>query len=83
MQPHLEAVESDRRPLVEWCWTAELQNGRWISEGSVVAHRAEELERGYQAHEPNMIYIGVGPAYDSVREDPRFQDLLRRMKLPI
>jgi len=42
----------------------------------------EWLERGYQTREPNMIYIGVVPTYDGLRGEPRFQELLRRMKLP-
>ena len=39
------------------------------------------LERAYEEHNPNMPYIG-GPQNDSLRSDPRFQDLLRRMNLP-
>jgi serine/threonine-protein kinase len=42
----------------------------------------EWLERSYQAHDPNMPYISVAPVYDPLRGDPRFQDLLRRLKLP-
>ncbi len=41
----------------------------------------EWLERAYQAHDPNLPYLGL-PDWDSVRGDPRFQDLLRRMRLP-
>jgi serine/threonine protein kinase/formylglycine-generating enzyme required for sulfatase activity/lipoprotein NlpI len=40
------------------------------------------LEKAYQEHDPNMIYISVSPIFDKVRDDPRFQDLLRRMNLP-
>ena len=40
------------------------------------------LEKAYEARDPNMPYIGVGKKYDPLRGDPRFQDLLRRMKLP-
>jgi len=42
----------------------------------------EWLEEGFQTREPNMIYIGVGPIYDGLRGDSRFQSLLRRMNLP-
>ena len=41
----------------------------------------EWLERGYEAKDPNMPYI-IEPIYDSMRDDPRFKDLLRRMNLP-
>ena len=32
--------------------------------------------------DPNMPYLGL-PTFDSVPDDPRFQDLLRRMNLPV
>ena len=41
----------------------------------------EWLERGFEAHDPNMPYLGQ-PLYDSLRDDPRFKDILRRMNLP-
>ncbi len=39
------------------------------------------LEVGYQIHEPNMPYLLL-PVYDNLRDDPRFQNLCKRMKLP-
>jgi TolB-like protein/Tfp pilus assembly protein PilF len=42
----------------------------------------EWLERAYQGRDPNMPYLWY-PDFDGVRSDPRFQDLLRRMKLPM
>jgi len=39
------------------------------------------LERGYEVHDPNMPYLGW-PWYDSLRSEPRFKDLVRRMNLP-
>ncbi len=42
----------------------------------------EWLEKAYEEHDPNLPYIGVIPLFDIVRDDPRFQDLLRRMNLP-
>ena len=40
------------------------------------------LEKAFEAHDPNMPYISVDPIFDSLRDNPRFQDLLRRMNLP-
>ena len=39
------------------------------------------LEKAYAAHDPNLQYLGVEPAFDSLRSDPRFQDLVRRVGL--
>jgi serine/threonine-protein kinase len=42
----------------------------------------EWLERGFEAHDPNMPYLCCYPVFDNLRGDPRFKDLLRRMNLP-
>ena len=40
------------------------------------------LERAYSAHDLQLQYIGVDPGLDSLRSDPRFHDLMRRVGLP-
>jgi adenylate cyclase len=42
----------------------------------------EWLERAFEEHDNNMPYIGTNPLFDLVRNDPRFQDLVRRVGLP-
>ena len=39
------------------------------------------LEEGYEEHEFSMTKLNVAPEWDPLRDDPRFQDLLRRMNL--
>jgi serine/threonine-protein kinase len=39
------------------------------------------LEEGYKEHEFQMTGLNVAPEWDPLRDDPRFQDLLRRMNL--
>jgi serine/threonine-protein kinase len=40
------------------------------------------LGKGLDHPDPMMPYIGVLPFFDDLRPDPRFQELLRKMKLP-
>ncbi|MGA2361465.1 MAG: protein kinase [Candidatus Aminicenantales bacterium] len=43
-------------------------------------HALEWLERAYEARDPNLPYLRL-PQYDSLRSEPRFQALFRRLKL--
>jgi eukaryotic-like serine/threonine-protein kinase len=40
------------------------------------------LEQAYAAHDFQLQYLKVEPDYDSLRSDPRFADLVRRVGLP-
>jgi hypothetical protein len=37
------------------------------------------LERGYREREPRMVFLKVEPKWNNLRDEPRFQDLLRRV----
>ena len=39
------------------------------------------LEKTYRERHGILVYITVEPVFDAVRDDARFQDLLRRMEL--
>lgn len=41
----------------------------------------EHLEQGFAERDGSMVYLDVFPPLDSLRPDPRFESLLRRMKL--
>jgi TolB-like protein/Tfp pilus assembly protein PilF len=55
--------------------------GLYVRAGAV-NQALEWLERAFEAHDPNLIYLGVGPIWDDLRGEPRFQSVVRRMKLP-
>jgi TolB-like protein/DNA-binding winged helix-turn-helix (wHTH) protein/Tfp pilus assembly protein PilF len=40
------------------------------------------LEKAYQERSNNLIFLKVDPAFDSLRSDPQFLDLVRRVGLP-
>jgi Tfp pilus assembly protein PilF len=48
--------------------------------GGDKGHALEWLERAYEARDPNLPYLRL-PQYDSLRSEPRFEDLFRRLKL--
>jgi TolB-like protein len=46
------------------------------------AQALDWLQKGFEVRDPNMPYINVDPTYDTLRNTPRFQDLVRRMNFP-
>jgi TolB-like protein/DNA-binding winged helix-turn-helix (wHTH) protein len=42
----------------------------------------ESLEKAFHERDDLMINLNVDPAFDGIRSDPRFQDLVRRVGLP-
>ena len=39
------------------------------------------LEKAYAQHSDELVTLKVNPAYDPLRGEPRFQELLRRLRL--
>jgi serine/threonine-protein kinase len=71
--------------MAEW-WVAN-QPGRIAGAFNFLAAGNQEkaldrLEEAFEAHDPNLPYLNVVPSFDTLRDKPRFQDLLRRMNLP-
>jgi tetratricopeptide (TPR) repeat protein len=40
------------------------------------------LERAYEEKDPGLFWLKVGPIYDPLRSEPRFQALLQKLKFP-
>jgi len=45
-------------------------------------HAFESLESAYREHSDQLIYLKVDPRLDSIRSDPRFTSLVRRVGIP-
>ncbi len=41
------------------------------------------LDKAYEDGDSTMVYLKVDPSFEILREDARFQQLLRKMKLPV
>ncbi|HTP35534.1 MAG TPA: winged helix-turn-helix domain-containing protein [Candidatus Acidoferrales bacterium] len=41
----------------------------------------QHLERAMESHDPSLVYLAVGPQWDDLRADPRFDSCLARMGL--
>ena len=66
-------VEHDRYPT----WTA-LFYGQLGDKDQAFAW----LEKAYEKHDGPLYLLKVSPWWDPLRDDPRFDDLLRRMNFP-
>ena len=49
------------------------------AEGGNAAKAMPWLEKAFAARLPQLLHVPATPAYDPIREDPRFKDLLRRI----
>jgi tetratricopeptide (TPR) repeat protein len=43
----------------------------------------EYLEKSWEEHSHWLLYLHMGPGMEALQDDPRFQDLLRRIGLPL
>ena len=68
----------------------ELSKRKYVSSyrvGAIHAGLGEEdramewLQRAYQERDAWLIWLKADPVFDSLRSDPRFQDILRRIGL--
>jgi hypothetical protein len=47
-----------------------------------VDHALRVLEGAYRRHDGGLILLNADPRFDSLKSDPRFQQLLQRIGLP-
>ena len=41
------------------------------------------LEKAYEIHDPQMIFLGKNPYYNKLKDNPRYIALLKKMNLPL
>ena len=46
-------------------------------------HAFGALEKAYAARLPQLLHVVSDPAYDPIRKDPRYDDLMRRIGIPL
>jgi TolB-like protein/DNA-binding winged helix-turn-helix (wHTH) protein/tetratricopeptide (TPR) repeat protein len=73
-----EALDAHSRQAYVPC----LRIARLYAHAGETAHALNWLEKSFQEREPFMVSLNVDPFWDSLRSDPRFQDILRRMNFP-
>jgi len=42
----------------------------------------EWLETAYRVHDPGLVELKVDPALDPLRQEPRFQEIVRKLNFP-
>jgi adenylate cyclase len=88
----LDSAYSESGPEGYWRWHLEKLNGKYDRKLYVAARYCAYLgdkdqalawlEKAYNRHDLFLHMLNSGPSFDPLRDDPRFEDLLRRMNLP-
>jgi eukaryotic-like serine/threonine-protein kinase len=63
-------------------WNPTRAAGSYVKAGEN-ALALDWLEKAFEAHDPNLPYVFIGPGYEPLRSEPRFQTLRRKMNLPL
>jgi serine/threonine-protein kinase len=72
-----EVLKSSREQYISAYAIALIYNGLGDRDQAVAW-----LEKAYQNREPRITFLKVEPKWNSLRDDPRFQDLFRRVGFP-
>jgi tetratricopeptide (TPR) repeat protein len=88
----LDSAYSESGPEGYWMWRLERMKGQYDRYPTNTARYYAQLgdkdqafvwlEKAHEKHDGRMFTLKVHPFWDPLRDDPRFQDLLRRMNFP-
>ena len=73
-----ELTQLAKQKYVAPCFFAGIHLGLGESDRAI-----ECLEKSFDEHSHWLIYLHIDPSMDALRPDPRYQDLLRRIGLPL
>jgi len=71
-----ELEERSKKDYVSSFWVAVIYNGLGDTDRVF-----EWFYKAYDERECNLIYIAIPPPFDSIRDDPRYKNLLKKMGL--
>jgi Tfp pilus assembly protein PilF len=77
-QKRLELLKHHAKQRYIWPWVIARMPARLGDKDQAF----EWLEKAYEARDEWVRFVRVDPAFDNLRSDPRYADLLRRMGLP-
>jgi adenylate cyclase len=75
---YLQLVVAEDSPLKERHWP----RAKAYLELGDMDKAIAELNVGYDAHESTLCWLKVEPLLDPIRSDPRFQELMRKVRFP-
>ena len=75
-------LEERRRQLESGLHVAAMEFARLLTSLGDADGAFEWLEQAFLRREPELLEIGTDPAYDAIRNDPRFAGLTQRIGLP-
>ena len=78
LQAFAKLTQLGETRFVEPCWMAVAWTGLGNHDKAIYY-----LNQAYQAHSSVLPLLQVQPVFDPLRSDPRFQELLHRMALPV
>jgi len=75
---YLQLVVAEDSPLKERSWV----KAKAYFELGDIDKAIAALDTAYDAHESGLIFIKVDPILDGLRADPRYQELLQKLRVP-